>query len=282
MDIRYLAPLLILLVALGPLSPGQAGQTFTQSRIAVPAYFSSSQSWSMLANSFPTVGIAILDPQSGPGSAPNPELLADVQIAQSKGVLVIGYVATAYAAGGISLTQAEAWIGDYYSWYNVDGVFVDEVSSSCATTPLAYYTQLHQFVKSEPGAAYVVLNPGQATGECYASISDVIITFEGNYDAYVGGYHAAPWTALYQASHFWNVVYGAATAAEMNYVLNLAAQRGTGWIYTTDSQSYSQPPPYFEQEVSTILQQSILRTRLPMPLPSTPTFDRWDSMHYIT
>ena len=166
---------------------------------------------------------------------------------------MIGYVPTAWARGTVSVAEAEAWVKEYYSWYGVDGILFDEVNDTCAPGPVAYYTALYNFVKQQAGADIVLLNPGTATGKCYAAISDVLITFEGTYADYLQ-YEAPGWTMTYPRSHFLNVILDT-PAADMKNAVDLATRRNVGRVYVTDmgangADPYTSLPSYFDLEVS--------------------------------
>ena len=256
----------------------------TPVRVAIPAYFGGMGSWSLIASSYPSAGIAVLNPQSGPGAGPVSFLASDSRLAQEAGVKVVGYVPTGYAGGTISLSQAEEWVDEYFEWYAVNGILFDEVSSSCSPNTLSQYSQLYQYVKGKAQNPLVILNPGQPTGECYAAISDILVTFEGSYATYVSSYRSLSWMTSYSPSHFWNVVYETATSDQMSNAVSLAAQRGIGWIYVTDGPAispYSKLPSYFSQEVSLSSVSFASQRWAPTILPTTPTFNPWDATHYI-
>ena len=65
-------------------------------RLAVPAYFYPGQYWTQLGDAAPTVGLAVANPNSGPGSALNTDYATAISNARHAGVKVIGYVDTGY------------------------------------------------------------------------------------------------------------------------------------------------------------------------------------------
>ena len=95
---------------------------------------------------------------------------------------MVGYVYTSY--GSRSLAAVESDINAYYSWYpQLDGIFLDEASTSCAEEP--YYAALNSYVKSKGGIGLTVLNPGTQTNQCYEPAVDILLTFEGSDAQYV-------------------------------------------------------------------------------------------------
>ena len=222
-------------------------------RLAIPIDADAPGIWSQAIAGAPSVGIIILNPSSGPGESVKGTYEQLVGEAQGKGIHVLGYVDTQWANGNVSLQQAEGSIDRYYAWYHVDGIMLDEANYSCDPAPLGFYSALYSYVKAKPAPGIVMLNPGEATGECYAAISDVLITFENNYASYLGGYVGGNWTAKYPASHFFHIVFDVPTSADMRQAISMAEARGAGWVYVTDLDNsngnpYSAMPSYFDQE----------------------------------
>src|SRR4051795_7982681 len=90
----------------------------------------------------PTVGLAVVNPASGPGTVRSAEYAAQIASARSKGIIVLGYVSSAYT--GRSLAAVKDDIDRYYRWYPaIDGIFVDELSSDCGNRD-GYYKPLYE------------------------------------------------------------------------------------------------------------------------------------------
>ncbi len=206
--------------------------------IAVPSYFYPGSLWTQLEDAAPSVGLAIINPDSGPSGAVNPDYAAQVVHSQTAGLTVIGYIHTSY--GARSLAEVEAEIDAYYTFYpSLDGIFLDEVSTDCALVlpPPAgngYYSQLHAHIKAKGGKALTVINPGTQTDECYVTASDIIVNFESTYADYTDPSYAQPdWVNAYNPSRFWHLVYDTATVAQMRTALALSKARHAGWVYVT-------------------------------------------------
>lgn len=233
-------------------------------RLAVPAYFAPDQGWTDLPAAAPAVGIAVINPASGPGSAPDTAYLSVVQRAQAAGIKVLGYVGTDHGR-----RPAEAVLADvraYTDWYATDGIFFDEASTDCGLAN-SYYARLFNAVKATSRSRVVALNPGRATEECYTRIADVIVTFEGSFSAYATSYSAPSWTARYASERFWHLVYAAPTETELLEAVRLARQRRAGWLYVTPGtlpNPWDALPPtsYWSQERSAA-------TLYPPPLSAT-------------
>lgn len=230
----YAASLFAVLLILGLAAGAAAAQS-----IAVPAYFypgGSPNYWSQLDQAGPGA-LAVMNPNSGPGSAPDPNYVSAIESAEAAGITVLGYVYTNYASRSLSTVESD--VDKYYSWYPVEGIFFDEASTSCATEP--YYAQLNSYVKAKGGPARTVLNPGTQTNQCYASAADTLLTFEGSDSEYVNSYSAPSWVSSYPASHFWHVIYGTSTTSAMATAVQLSKTRNAGYVYVT---SATLPNPY--------------------------------------
>ena len=175
--------------------------------IAVPAYFypgGTPTYWTQLDQAAPGA-LAVVNPDSGPGSAPDLNYVGAVKSAEAAGITVVGYVYTNY--GSRSSQAVESDVNKYYNWYSADGIFFDQASTSCANE--SYYAQLNNYVKAKGGLARTVLNPGTQTNQCYASAADTLLTFEGSDSDYVNCYSAPSWVSSYPAFRFgrdlWNL-----------------------------------------------------------------------------
>ena len=111
-----------------------AASTTGQVGVIIPLYtYPTDSSWSAVAaakESYPSVPIiAIINPNSGPGSSQDENYVSGITNLEAAGVTVIGYVATGY--GSNSISSMESQINDYQSWYpNIQGIFFDEMSTS--------------------------------------------------------------------------------------------------------------------------------------------------------
>jgi hypothetical protein len=246
----FLVIALALLLALQPLQnvPAQSVQ-----KMAIPSYFYPGAYWTQLINGAPTVGLAIINPASGPGKKADSNYLNTVRQAQARGITVLGYVYTKYGSRRASAVRAD--IDKYYSWYGVDGIFFDEASTDCAK--LSYYQGLYNYVKAKGGQAKVVLNPGINTGECYVNASDILVTFEDNFAAYTT-WSPSGWEYNYPAERFWHLVLGA-SEADMTQAIAWSKQRHAGWVYVTNDDlpnPWDTLPsdPYWSNELNAINQ----------------------------
>lgn len=215
----------------GVASSGSAGVQ----KLAIPLYIYPGADWTTVQGTATKTGLVVANPSSGPGAASDPNYVTYIASTQAAGIGVIGYVDTNY--GAIAAATVEANIDKYYTWYGVDGIFLDRVSTSVGD--LTYYTTLYQYVRAKTGADLVVLNPGTNTVEGYAAISDIILNFEGTYASY-GSFTPSTWTRKYNATKFWHVIYGCASG-NVAAAITASKAKGAGWVNLTDDVA---PNPY--------------------------------------
>jgi hypothetical protein len=201
-------------------------------RLAVPSYFYPGPRWTKLEGGAPTVELAIINPDSGPAAAANPDYVAQTAQSQAAGLTVLGYVYTDYGARPAADVKAE--VDAYYGWYGVDGIFFDEAfNSDC--TKRTYYREIYNHVKAKTGKRVVVINPGARTQECYALIADdlIIVNFESEYAAYPAWQLPdTAWERHYPPTRFWHLVHTTAEA-DMPNAIRLSKQRNAGYVYVT-------------------------------------------------
>ncbi|MSU57387.1 MAG: PEP-CTERM sorting domain-containing protein [Pedosphaera sp.] len=229
----------------------------------VPAYFYPGSLWTSMnyaATRAPL--IAILNPNSGPDTTQNPDYVAAVNSLRAAGGKVIGYVYTSYGARATNAVRTD--IDRYYSFYAMDGIFLDEVTNDANTNHLNYYAALYQYIKSKSTNALVVCNPGINTLESYLAppVADVVVTFEG-YTGYAS-YTPDAWVTNHLARHFCHLPYNVTDATTMTNYVNLAVSRNAGWIYITNDKGtnpWDTLPSYWTNEVEFVRALNLSRAR---------------------
>lgn len=179
-------------------------------KILVPAYFypnpSGDNYWGKLAN-MANDGqsvTAILNPNSGPSTSVDANYTNAVNTLVAAGGKVVGYVASTYGARDIAEVKAD--IQAYLTQYpSVTGFFIDEMSN--LPEKVAYYQELHDYIKGLSASYTIIGNPGLSTLEVYVATADVLVTFEGSAASYQA-FTPDAWTAGYSADHFAHLVYG--------------------------------------------------------------------------
>lgn len=264
------------LAATAELAWGEAGSQ----TIAIPSYFypdsgSAGSLWDRTDDGAPAVSLAVVNPASGPGETMDPAYAAQVEKSQAAGLTVLGYVSTAYAGTtnpDRTVEAVEADVDKFYEWYGVDGIFLDEASTDCqyADSPTSYYNELNQHVKAKGGEAVVAINPGVQTNECYMSVSDIVVNFEGSHEKYASSYSAPDWVKGHDPGHFWHLVYDSPDATTMKQDVTMSKERNAGLIYVTPDvlpNPWDTLPsvPYFEAE-----KQQAVDSTVPLITPVSP------------
>jgi len=229
--------------------------------IMVPAYFYPGTLWTSMSNAATRVPlIAIMNPNNGPDTTQNPDYVAAVNSVRSAGGKVIGYVYTSYGARATNVVQTD--IDRYFTFYSVDGIFLDEMTDDADTNHLNYYAALYQYIQGKGTNLTVVGNPGINTLEEYLTrpTADVLVTFEVNTG--YGSYVPDGWVTNHLASHFCHLPYNVTNATTMTNYVNLAVSRNASWIYVTNDKGanpWDTLPTYWTNEVEFIrsLNQSV-------------------------
>ena len=212
-----------------------AGSTAPALNVLVPAYFYPDGAgvgyWSALnaaASKVPLV--AILNPNSGPGAAIDPNYTNVFASFRAAGGHAIGYVYTGYGTRSLAVVKSE--VDKYRTFYpGVEGIFVDEMANDGSASNLTYYGNLYAYIRSNQPNALVVGNPGTHTLEAYLTqpAADVLVTFET--DTGYPGYVPDAWTTNRGASNFCHLTYAVTNAATMTNYIQLAVARNVGWVF---------------------------------------------------
>ena len=215
-------------------------------RMAVPSYFYPGSLWTQMEQANPTVGTAVINPNSGSGDTINQDYVNQVKKSQEAGLTVLGYVHTSYGARDATIVKNE--IDRYYEWYKVDGIFLDEAEyRDCSDE--TYYKYIFDYVRSKDSANstvlagegptsrknHVVQNPGTQTQECYMKSADIMLNFEGTYNTYSSSYSAPNpnWLPNYDAKRFWHLIYSTPNTKAIEKAVKLSKTRNAGWVYVT-------------------------------------------------
>lgn len=167
--------------------------------------------WEVAASAGPEVAV-VINVHNGPGALREAAYLAATARLRAAGVLMLGYVDLGYS----QRASGEIWC-DLAGWakYPVGGVFFDQAPSGAAD--LIAVGRIARAV-----AGTVVLNPGTPPAAGYASIADIVCTFEGDWTTYTAMPAKPDWP---NAAH---LVYGVPVAAipEAEVLLRSRAPHG--------------------------------------------------------
>lgn len=163
--------------------------------------------------------IVILNPNSGVGSSKDLTYVNAVITIKNANAQPVGYISTRYANRPISEVEAE--IDKYISWYNVSGIFFDEEGSNAN-----YYTQLTTYAKQK-GIKITIANPGTfVPPQTFSVAAD--ITVIGEDSKYPDITSISPWSS-YPKSKSAILVYNQASLTLLTTYAKIV-----GWIYITN------------------------------------------------
>ncbi|MBS2027020.1 MAG: spherulation-specific family 4 protein [Deltaproteobacteria bacterium] len=223
----------------------------------MPAYWDPSadpDDWATLTSTASQVPlIAIMNPNSGPGSGPDTQYSDAIDAINTAGGSVVGYVHTSYGARPTADVESE--IDDYFAWYNVQGIFFDEMANDATSAHLSYYEEIATYVRSNHPGSTIIANPGASFDEAFETnaVADIFVD-EEDVQTNVHAATQAPWEAGYPASTFAEM--SLQTTGDVAEIAWLVANRHAGWFYATtldySPNPYSALPSDFAESVSSL------------------------------
>jgi hypothetical protein len=220
----------------------------------VPAYFDPAwdqTDWNTLismAGQAPLM--AIMNPNSGPGTSQNQGYATNVNAVNAAGGKVLGYVHTSYGARALSTVEQD--VDTFFSWYNIKGIFLDEMAGTATSANLAYYQQLASYIRTHHPGMTIVGNPGGAVAEAFVTdkVADIFVDAE-DVQSNVNSMSQPSWVNNFPASTFAEMsIQSGNDATETAW---LVANRHIGWVYTTTlaltPDPYAALPSDFSAEV---------------------------------
>lgn len=175
--------------------------------------------WRRLIAAAPNLYGVVLNPASGPGTAPDPDFAETAGRLREANVSILGYTDTDY--GRRPHADIVQDLLRHRDWYGADGAFFDQAAADAGL--LEHYSQLTIAARAA-GAATVVLNHGLHPHPRYLDFADLLVTFENSWAAYENA-EIPEWTGRHPPERFCHLIHGlpetfAEAAAE------LAQQRG--------------------------------------------------------
>jgi len=229
-------------------------------QLLVPLYVYPGSDWDTVATAAAKVGvIAIINPNSGPDTAPDSSYTTYMKKLNTAGVIQVGYVYTSF--GERVLADAKADIDTYASKYSyLSGIFFDEVSGAAAD--VTFYTELYNYVLSK-GWSQVILNPGTQPTSAYSAISSNIVVFEDqgslfsgtSFDSWVT---CAPTSAAKSGYKYkFSAIAHTTASSSAPAIIASMAKKGMGLVYTTDGAggccTYNTLVSYFASETTSVV-----------------------------
>jgi len=223
-------------------------------KLLVPLYTYPGASWDSVAAGAANVHtVAIINPDSGPGTGPDSNYNTYMATLNEAGVEMIGYVHTSYGARALADVQAD--IDQYAAEFPLlVGIFLDEAADTAAL--VSYYATLYSYIMNLPGYKYDVINPGTVPTQGYLAVSTQIVSFEDTAATFASSADPS-FASCSNKDHFSVIAYAASSTSTMESTLAAAKSKGYyGWVYVTDGaaggSTYNALSSYYATEASYI------------------------------
>jgi hypothetical protein len=228
----------------------------------VPAYFDpidNAQDWSALIEAGKRISIiAIINPNSGPGDAPQQSYKDAIARAQSAGITVIGYVST--DEGNRPPDKVRNDIDKWTSFYpKINGIFFDEQATG--DDKVAVYSAFFAYARKRIKKATIIGNPGTEPSERYLSEAkaDIECIFESWGDMF-DQFSPPSWPSKYQPQRFAVLLHTLEDSNTMKSNVQKLANSGIGNVYLTDDEltkdrkgnPWDRLPDYWKDEVEVL------------------------------
>lgn len=183
---------------------------------------------------------SVINPDNGPGRRANPLYTQYIGDLKEANVLVLGYVSTFWA--GVPIEDVKQDIKKYSEFYDLDGIFFDEMSNTREYVP--YYKELVEYAESL-GLGYTIGNTGTDAAPEYVGVVDNIVISEG-YGvptlSRLGGWHAD-----HDKDNFSYIAHSQTT---VDRVFITTARDFASYVYVTDDimpNPYNRFPSHFDE-----------------------------------
>lgn len=189
---------------------------------------------------YPKVPImAVVNPNTGPGTAANSAYMTEIAKLVSAGIKVIGYVPTWYATRPAADVNAD--IKQWRALYpNVTGIFLDEMHNKVGGE--SYYKNATAYAKSK-GFDMTMGNPGADAAPSYIGTVDLMFIYENvglPSESKLAGWHTS-----YDKRNFGIIPYA---VPSMSNTFVTMARKYCGYIFLqndTQPNPWDTVPPYF-------------------------------------
>lgn len=206
-------------------------------KLLVPAYFYPGQDdlrWPALAQAAGQVPLtAILNPGNGPGQHADSHYVQAISDLRAAGGQIVGYVHCQY--GKRALDEVIADIERYAQLYEIDGIFVDEMSSTAEADDLAYFSALYQSIKRLDPSWQVIGNPGARPDPKHLDhpTLDTVVQFENTSAAWQSR-PVLRWSKPYARNRLAELVHSVPDRSMMQLIVNASIESGIGHLFVTD------------------------------------------------
>jgi len=217
--------------------------------LMIPLYIYPGKAWDTLISAkkaYPNVPIiAIINPNSGPGTSQDSTYVTKIAQLIAAGITVIGYDHTSW--GARSLSDVKNDIDLYQSFYpNIQGIFFDEMTAVSGDE--TYYSELTAYARSK-NFNLAVGNPGTNIASSYLATEDVFVIYESN------GYADLSKSNTWPTSDPSKLAIMSLKVASLNQTWVTQACQKVGWLYVTDDKlpnPYDKLPSYLTTLMATL------------------------------
>jgi hypothetical protein len=203
----------------------------------------------------PSVPMAItFNPATGPGSYKDSNFASWISKLQSVGVIAIGYTYDNYGARSLYDINRDA--DKYKSWYNANGMFIDEVTNKIGFEQ--HYRDINAYAHSV-GMKITIGNPGTDVPQTFMGTLDMFNITEGT------GYVPISWLqyCVLCTSSGWhqnfdkrNFSYIRYSISSLDTAFEVNSSQYVGLLYLTNGSDsdgrWFHVPSYFGTEVATL------------------------------
>src|SRR5947209_201181 len=222
-------------------------------------------------NLHPSVPIVTkVNSRNGPGTAPEDSHLNGYNKLKAAGIIVLGYVSTGYARDpNKSIAISEGKIDAYKNWYNLDGIFFDEMSNNAADAP--YYSTVSNYAKNVDGMKMTVCNPGTSIPQSDVGVCDTFEIYESAGLASISTLQSRTFYPNYDKHSFYMLAHTTSSIVQTDVTDRIPY---VGYMYITNDvepNPYDTIPPYFLDEVAYLDTGSPATTPPPSTSPGSPT-----------
>ena len=248
----------VLLSSLGGFAKAQPNRAV---RLLAPAYFYPAgeglKSWEKLITSAAKAPVvAIVNPDSGPGKRRDPRYAELFVRAKNTPITLIGYVTLSYAERPLSAVKADidSWLHFYP---DVQGIFFDEQPSQAEHANFAQ--EAFVYARHQIKQGVFVTNPGVPCAQEYLAGHDAPAACIFEHHAGFEQFQPPDLLAAKRSQRLAVLVCQVKSADEMRKTLQLAMQKGAGYVYITDAASpvpWDRLPGYWSEEIEAVAQEN--------------------------